>query len=154
LSSNIQAYAKGVGWLCATNGTLETLVMLVHTPEASELCTIALLCSELVVHGYLLFRMRGPEPMLYPDRGLADPMLVSELQRVGLLFGKIDEAAGRATALTVARNFPQMLVAGLTLNNRLDGARRGAELLCRRVLNRVFVLVTAGLRPEDLAHKE
>jgi hypothetical protein len=154
LSSNIQVYTKGVGWLCASNGTLETLVMLVHRPEVSELCIIALLCSELVVHGYLLFRMRRPEPMLYPDGSLGDPMLVSELQRVGLLFGKIDEAAGRAAALTVARKCPRVLLAGLALNKRSDGARRGAELLCRRVLNRVFVLVTAGLRPEDLAHKE
>jgi hypothetical protein len=154
LSSNIQVYAKGVGGLCATSGTLETLVMLVHTPEASQVCTIALLCSELVVHGYLLFRMRGPEPMLYPDRGLGDPMLVSELERVGLLFGKIDEAAGRATALTVARNCPRALAAVFSLNKRLDGALRGAELLFRRVLNRVSVLVTASLRPEDLAHKE
>jgi hypothetical protein len=154
LSSNIQAYAKGVGWLCATNGTLETLVMVVHTPEVSELCTIALLCSELVIHGYLLFRMRRPEPTLVPDRGLENPLLVSELHRVGLLFGKIDEAAGRATALSLARNCPRVLAAALAVNKRLDGARQGAELLCRRVLNRVFVLVTAGLRPEDLAHKE
>jgi hypothetical protein len=128
--------------------------MLVHTPEITALCTIVLLCSELFVHGYLLFHMRAPEPMLYPDRDLGYPMLVSELNRVGLLFGKIDEAAGRATALTVARNCPRVLVAGFALNKRLDGARRGTEFLFRRVVNRVFVLVTAGLRPEDLAHKE
>jgi hypothetical protein len=154
LSRNIEAYAKGVGWLCAANGTLETLAMLVHTREVSELCIIALLCSELFVHGYLLLRMRAPEPTVYPDRDVGDPMLVSELHRVGLLFGKIDEAAGRATALTVARKCPQVLVAGFALKKHLDGARRGAEVLCRRVLNRIFVLVTAGLRPEDLAHKE
>ena len=81
-------------------------------------------------------------------------MLVSELHRVGLLLGKIDEATGRATALTMARNCPRVLVGGLAINKRLGGARRGAELLWRRVLSRVFVLVTAGLRPEDLAHKE
>jgi hypothetical protein len=154
LSRNVQAYAKGVGWLCAANGTLETVAMLVHTPEVSQFCIIALLCSELLVHGYLLLQMRAPEPMLYPDRDLGDPMLLSELHRVGLLFGKIDEAAGRATALTVARNCPRVLVAGFAMNKRLDEARRGAELLCRRVLNRVFVLVTAGLRREDFAHKE
>jgi hypothetical protein len=154
LSSNIEAYAKGVGWLCAANGTLETLAMLVHTHEVSELCIIALLCSELLVHGYLLLRMRAPEQMSYPDRGLGDPMLVSELYRVGLLFGKIDEATGRATALTVARKCPRVLLVGFALNKRLDWARRGAELLRRRILNRVFVLVSAGLRPEDLAHKE